>query len=371
MRKRALVAVAVAAVAAVCVVSSRSTWAKWFGPPVGPRLQVAEVVELGDRELYSPVTAVVPILNTGDDTLTLDQFRTDCSCAGVTVRNGVGEAFSPSGPITLAPGARLELSLPFTSNGTPGVVKAVSVRFSTNDPNQLSAGVRFRFTPTSRLFASPAMLALGAIHTGAPRVGEFELQTAGSDELSAEGVQITSSNPADMSVKFLPAEVSSLPVPVGHRRTLGRVQVSISDRVADGSFRASVTVALPNRDHPAVIVPVAAEFTPAVQLSPETVHLPRRSSAGAIYESACILRSPGAAHIQIGQTPPELSVTAPDRLDDSQLVRVTVRYSGAAVVGEPRTFRVPLVVRAGGVEHTLQLSVIVSPEVRADENASR
>jgi hypothetical protein len=123
------------------------------------------------------VTHIFEVQNEGDETLRIDQLRSNCGCIGARLSGD-----------TIPPGDRAELNLTFHSFRMRGRFSR-GVQFLTNDPDRPVAAIRvtgvLEASSFPRLQVLPETLSLGSI-----RVGERENFLASVENLGSEVLHV-------------------------------------------------------------------------------------------------------------------------------------------------------------------------------------
>ncbi len=172
------------------------------GPAVGPVAEFPAHIDLGERQPNEAVTAVLPVANTGDQPLVLDDIQTSCSCAGLEVeQNGRPARLTE---LTLPPGERIDLTFRMAVGVPPGQAQQVSIGFRTNDPRIPTGRVTAVVSRViGRPSASPSELAFGSVGFGRPAAEQFTIRPNAVPGLRV--VRAVSSRPERFTAEVVPA----------------------------------------------------------------------------------------------------------------------------------------------------------------------
>ncbi len=132
----------------------------------GPTIEFRRELDLGDRELGEQVSYPFSISNLGDQTLSITNIQSNCSCTGME-RKENGKYVRPR-TLVIAPGATAELWVRISVRGAPANKEMINtITFNTNDPavetGSINAIVRFVRTGAG---TSPEKITFGSILRG-------------------------------------------------------------------------------------------------------------------------------------------------------------------------------------------------------------
>lgn len=176
-------------------------------PSVGPVAEFPAHIDLGERQPGEAVTAILPLTNTGDRSLVIDQISTSCSCAGLEVeQNGRPARLTE---LTLPPGERVGLTFRLAVGVSPGEAQRVAIGFRTNDPRHPAAQVIATvLRVVGRPSAVPAELAFGSVPLGRTAVETFGIRA--NAVLGLRVVRVASSRPERLTATLRPADADAV-----------------------------------------------------------------------------------------------------------------------------------------------------------------
>lgn len=315
-----------------------------------PVIDCPEEVDAGEHEIYSTATGRFVVMNRGGRELVIDEVRTGCSCTGLE-RERDGQLFRVD-EVRVPPGGTANLAIRRGVHGPVGIDIVTPVFFRTNDPASPERSVRLVIPRvTGGVEPSPRSVVCGAVAVGSEVRRAIDLTDQASPPRPID--RVTSSNPSRVRVRMIP------PGPPGDTRGKGvaRLEVAVDTRAA-GAVDERVEVFLAGRPFPTV-VPVTCTIVTPVELSPQTLFLPRQSEGGPLYTATCVCRSTQGKLIipRVTSCPPDVTV-AGDSGNALPVRTLTVtwdpRRADPANTG-PRVVRFN--VEAGGVDHEVELKV--------------
>ncbi len=335
---RSRVAVALLLAGGVAVIAFRP-WAEERPPlPDRPVCEYPRRLDLRDLDPYTATFAVVPVRNAGTGPLVLDQIRSDCSCHSVEVRRAVGTSTRVGGLVEVAPGETVELILSLTPRGLNGLPPFTSLAFVTNDPTAAAVTVSVGIGCKPALLADPPVLVFGDV-----LVGQTGTRTA---RLSSPS-----------------GSTAPLSILLDDPRFAATIREDGADRLLDvrargespGAFECGITVVDDRAGKPVARLAAKGRFAEPIELSADTLYLPRGSSKGLVYEGVVTVTGVGGdVTVRVPAVPVGFTATAGDG-------RVTIRRTEPETLTAESRTAIPLELTAGSLTVTRTVTVVVSP----------
>jgi len=303
----------------------------------GPAIEVPRTVDLGVQDLHHIISARFRIANRGSEVLEVRNIRTNCSCSSLEADSGGGSV--KINALDVPPGASQEVSLSLRIEGRSGSRLLAAIVFATNDPGNPEVQVDL-IVPRIRagLRAEPPDAIVGSVDPQ-PEIRR-DIALFDDSELPRTIERVVSSRPEIISAKVIPPSEGQIADPATGR-CMGTLQVTIR-AARPGSLEAEVLVIVAGEPDRPTRVRVHGRVNAPVEVSPETVMLPRRSTDGWVYSTACVVRrSDGRLFALTPQEVPKGMTCVVTGERSHQIVTLTITQPSA---GE---FAVRLVARIG------------------------
>jgi hypothetical protein len=326
-------------------------------PNPDPVLDCPEVVDVGEHEIHSLAVGRFTVTNRGGAELVLDNVRTSCACSGLEQERG--DRFVRVTELRVPPGESVGLVIRRAVGGAVGVSLDSPVYFRTNDPAAPERALRLVVSRVKGgVEATPRSVAFGSVPVGKVVREVVDVTDEWPDARALD--RVVSSAPGRVRVRQLPPEPS--PDGTGRGRPLARLEITVDTR-SPAAVDDRVEVYVAGRSFPTV-VPVSGKVTAAVEVSPATVLLPRKSDSGPLYEATCLCRSTEGKPLtlRVESAPPDVRVETPEP-DGSPPVRsVVVRWDPSHPAGGAAGRRVVrLVAGAAGAEVPVEITILCEP----------
>jgi len=286
--KRIAQAVVVGMIVAAATVGVRIWKPTWTGEPRPPRLDCPALVDIGPQPEGEVATGRFRVANLGGLPLSLTQFKTSCSCAGVeTVEDGVDRLVQSA---VIPPGADCEFLVKISVGGRAGTSQSLQVQFATNDPDMPVVVTTITIPRiTGGIYAEPRAALFGDVKRGDRPVVAIKLY---DNHMSGQQIQdIVSRHPDRFTVRYIPVGTDDPPEehPIAGR-LLGRCEVTpITDRA--GPLDGVVEVNALGGARPLAMISVAGRVSAAVTAFPSALVFPRTAGEKTEWSSEITLAS--------------------------------------------------------------------------------
>jgi len=325
-----------------------------------PLIEFPTKIDLGEQEIGDHAIGRLVIANRGGGELVLDQFQSNCSCAGLEEEHD--GRYAPVKLLRLKAGEEAHLVVRVSVRGVPAGASMVNfVEFRTNDPTRptarIEALVRRVFGGVS---SSPASVVFGTVPVGIQVQHVVDIWDNALVSRTIE--RVTSSVPDRVTVRLLPTEgnpQASEKSPNG--KLIGRLEVGVvTAKPGEVNAKVQIYIAKESRDPDSVCV--IGRIAAPVEISPPFLILPRTSGSGPVFSAHCIFRSFPRSSLTLAVDPLPPGLTAEilsNKSPGQQLVQVVWDPSrGGPSVGSQRhvlRFRA----KAGDTEIALELPVLL------------
>lgn len=308
--------------------------------------------DLGVREHLESVNVDFVISNKGNATLQLKNFVSNCSCAGLYLKE-----LSPKriDSLDIQPASSVDVQLQLTVKGIPGSTQESWVQFRTNDPSYPTVIVRSTVTYiTGGMYATPSSLAFGSLRAGDDVMQTLEILDDGPTPRSIDSV-------SSLDPKILSLNLLSPKVRVGEFRApvvIGQLEVRPQTSRC-GEFRSEIYVRSGDSQARTVCIPVTFRVAPPVEIIPNTLYLPRVTSTGPLYTGTVALRTPDNRPFSILEivAPAGWSVTRAGPGSESLALLTVTRNMPPNGEEMTRSIQIQVKVRVDDKDHDLILSV--------------
>lgn len=295
--------------------------------PKPPRLVMPGVIDLGEQELNTRVTARFTLENQGGAPLAIDPLPGACACSGLEEEvNGTPQRVER---LILAPGEKRQLMTRLLISARPGTNQfQQSLPLQTNDPErpraELILSVRYN---VSTLMAVPDQIAVGAVPLGEAR--KFKVNLRDESQPPRRLSRVVSPDERFIQARLLQqqngtaAPTSSAPRPGDLSQPVGLLEVSAPATHA-GTFDFEVEVFAEGVPKPVHRLRAYGRIVAPVEVSPTQIRLPRHSGSGLIWTAHFTVRGLGAVALEPVGLPADFSVEVAGTDQDAvRPVRVT------------------------------------------------
>lgn len=329
------------------------------GVPGVPVADFPESIALGIRERGEVATARFVVANRGGAELVMDEFRSNCSCSGIERKQG--DEYVRVDVLRISPGEHVELQMRVSVRGVPvGAQARNGVTFRTNDPAKPEGRIESVIERvTGGISTVPETVVVGTVPVGSSVTHVFEVRD--DAVIPRTLAQVSTSYPGVMA-RILDQKGSLPPAGGEHIGTcIARVEVTV-DTTQTGSIDCVLTLHLNGAQQPPDQIRVLGTVVGPVVALPSMLLLPRSSPEGPVYTTKCVLRATGGKplSVTVDSCPAHLKVTVPSADHPSPTVVVSISLD-PSVVRKNRDKPVRLRCRAGDVETTVELRVIIEP----------
>lgn len=268
--KAALVFGVIPVLAAALTVGGRYTWDHWLGS--APRLECPRTLDLGEKERGEIAIGRFHIRNSGWGTLTVSDFSTSCSCAGV--EKEVEGRFFRVTTIQLSPGEEINLLVRVGVAAKPGDNQLVNVLFATNDPDHPKWQMDVIVTRVAGGYvAEPAAVVFDSFPLGKKPTQTIHLYDNGKPNRAVE--EVHSTRPDHFTAILLPlSEKDEREVHQTTGKLFARIKVTVNSEVP-GRIDGELQVSLKDEKHPVLPIPVLGEAVSLAEPRPSMLVLPR------------------------------------------------------------------------------------------------
>lgn len=234
-----------------------------FGPPEPPIvLDYPTIIDIGPKKSGVVADASLTLRNTSSRPITIDQFATSCSCAGVERRlDGRSTAVES---VVLSPRSECELWVRIGVAGKIGEPQSVSVFFRIDGEHQKSGSIRIVISRVEGgLYAQASVVLLKPDRPGAAATQVIEIFDNGTPGVQFE--EISSSRSDRFQVRKLElADEDRTKIHASAGRLCAKIEVKAQTRTAtrlDGDVRVKIRE---GRDW-ALIVPVCGDASSEIK----------------------------------------------------------------------------------------------------------
>lgn len=297
------------------------------------------------------------IANVGDQLLVIDQVRSSCVCAGLELKSQ--GAYAPIHTIEIKPKQKMEVFARLRAVGRPGAAVLHDVIFRTNDPQKPEARIRLKIHKVlGGLLPMPASVTFPPLRLE-QSVPEQSLELWDYSGLQRSIASIALEPEGCFSMQAVtPKEISDSALR-DQGKCLGAWSVRFLAKNV-GVYRGVVRIKLVGASAD-LEVPLQAEILPAVELIPDQVNLPKRTSQGLSYATKVICRTSEAAKISVAPLPGwQVDVKAIGKEDNR--FQIQLEFIDKAALTHAIRHTLPIHVRMhSGREEVVQLAIELVP----------
>lgn len=328
---------------------------------VANRIEIPELIDAGPLTNGKFHEIVIPIRNPSSQPVTLDQFKTDCSCLELTRRvDGLKRRFSS---LELKPDESIEVVLSLNDNSEPGIPRSASLSLRVADEVPQSFRVWIRFTPVSEAFILPPVVGFADTVVGESGTATVSVHSKGRYDLPIGKVEIRDAEGLDVS--FTPA--SELEKRVFLAREVGYHLIGSLKFAwrASRSQRLRQTVAVLNDGAAWLNVEVSATATERYRFIPATVVISGGTTLSKDNPRAKIrVVSSGDFDFRLSTIlPPEMPFrTRISHIEGTPGFAVEVEYTGARVLAKDVVYRLDFRADDGTRDETIGIKITVTPD---------
>jgi hypothetical protein len=276
----------------------------------GPLVDVPQEFDLGVQEAGQLVAVPVVVRNRGRSPLRLDQLKTSCGC--LTVRINAESARRDFEEVTVPPGESVELQTGLVARGSPGARLRESLSFRTNDPSQPNVTVSLIAEVQGTILAVPSRLELGRLVVGGVTRRQCLVRDMGRKK-PFRLKEARSTIPHIVSVLKVTERGRGEGVSPGLPEAAGRTY-ALELRVTAPEHRqpihGQIEIIEEGEASPALTVPVGGLVVAAIEFTPPSIVLPRRSERQLVYtsKSVCLGNDGGPFDLKVVKCPPGVQV---------------------------------------------------------------
>jgi hypothetical protein len=291
-----------------------------------PVLAVPAEVDVGRVDNGQVAEVAFDVANNGGATLLLEDLHADCKCMRVFQKDATGTK-TIADSVEVPPSRVVHLGVDLNVRGTIGTVHGSSVHFRCNDPAAPVVVIAIHYTPTARLYPTPAMLDFGELALGQSATRRVTLMSDGKSR-DFDPSAITCSQPERFSVRFAAAAQQTRDGSAAEEPSaVGDLDVTVA--ASNEATRIGETLSILGQGRPIVDLPVAAAFVAEYQIAPSMITLPKSSSLGPLYSFTAIVRRTDRSAFALRlPSPPAGFRVAVDNDLDSPIHIATITYTG-------------------------------------------
>jgi hypothetical protein len=330
------------------------------GSTVPPAAVYPADIDLGDRELGEVAVAKFTIANEGGNVLEVSRIRTSCACAGIEQETTAGAARVEK--VSIPARSSVKLQARISVRGQPGRPERTVVSFDTNDPERPTGSLTIEPSRVLGIACIPNTVLFNDAVAEQPASRIVEVRSIGYDLPRIESV--ATNEPGVVRARLLPVGTSPEQGPDGDR-LLGCVEVTLQPRPPGHVGGEVVLTVVSGSLSRRVPLPVSANISAAVTVSPSRLSLPIESGAGRLFVANCVVRSGRGTPISVrpGAVPVDylVEVEEPEVAAATKVVRVKWTpppgQGAGATRSSPRRRELTLVVRDGEAEYRVSIQV--------------
>ncbi|HMP03000.1 MAG TPA: hypothetical protein PKD86_03990 [Gemmatales bacterium] len=321
-----------------------------------PVLVVPTEIKLGERERGDQVTGQVELRNEGTAPLEVGPFYKTCSCGAVEEEaNGV---FAPVERVTVPPGGSRRLRMKLAVDGHAGQAMRQRLSFATNDPKQPQAAVDFLVERILGTVAvSPERVLFGRVLVGTPLTQTIDVYDPMEFPRSLDKLDVTHSAIQVRRDETPPPEEASKA-----GRWVMRLVVTV-DTSRPQAVSGTIRISVPGQGKFPLEIPVAGDVVAAVTSLPRDVILPRRTSAGMLYQLTVRLSTFAGMieSLEVTSAPPGVKVELPTAISPEAVVAITLDPAAFPTQAPEPERTIRMAVRVDGVVHEVLIPVLHVP----------
>lgn len=323
-------------------------------------LRYPDKVLLPPQRFGSEAVARVCVDNAGSVPVEITGFAASCAC--IDLRDAATGPITRSDRIAIAPGARAELLLTVRALGQGGHRLTSSFSFSTTDAECPTVTIPVVIEKVIReAYSNPERVVFGTY-----RCGEIPSAAVSIHSDTIKTVRSISARCEDPSVRVaVVGDAQSGPRPAnpsaGDLSTVASVRIEVDGSSARTIDTAVVVDILDAERAHTFSIPVTCAIVPAVEVMPQQLALPRRGSAGPIYEGAAVVHSSRGEFDSLIPAAPPAGIELEVQISKgSPSAVIHVKHAERRVAGRgPRRLSLEFTVRSGGVSDRIVLPVLI------------
>ena len=253
--------------------------------PAVPRAEFTEFVDLGACPQGGIAVGRFRVKNSGEGDLTVQNFRTSCSCAGV--EREVDGKYLRVQSLRLSAGEQVDLTIRVNVTVLAGQQQRIGISFETNDPERPRGGLDALVSKVlGGVIPLPSVVSCGELAVGSRATFTLGLYDNGQAGRRIESVRST--QPERFGVRLLPAAPSQSREMMGH--LLAQVEIA-PNTSREGVLDGEVEVVLADEGRPADRISVTGRVISDIEVVPQTLLLPRTVDGLAVYHAQVRVRS--------------------------------------------------------------------------------
>lgn len=258
------------------------------GDNFGGRIETAGMVNLGTVSNGDIKQASIEIRNSGDASVTVGDFRTDCTC--MKVYQLEGDEKRTVTRLIVPPGGVQTLYLDLRVSGEPGKQYASSVFFRDLETERDEYHVVVAYTPVARVYLVPHAVAFGVIPAGVLSTKRVEIRSDGSYSGDLAGLR---SDNANISISVVTPTQSEKDVLTttsrGQQHLIGYLDIAVRPSPEQTNYDDSLIIFQNSEEF--LRLRVIARVDTAFSAAPSRLTLPRVEGGANVYKAKVIFHS--------------------------------------------------------------------------------